>query len=211
MRKQEEESIDLAKEHLAKTELCLKEMVNTFNAYLENKGKEAENFALQVDRLESEADNLRREIAKGLFGGAFLPLFRESFLNFVEAVDKIADEAESCCDLIILESPDVPDDLKLSFKEIVRDSVLSFQPLKEGFGYLLKDFSLILEQVQKVNVKEAEVDQKEEDLTRRIFSSNLELAQKILLKQLVAKICDISDRAEDAADRLEVLAIKGRI
>lgn len=211
MRKQEEKSVDLAREHLGKTELCLSEMAKTFDSYLDGKEEEARNFALQVDKAESEADNLRREIAKGLFEGAFLPLMREGFLNLVEAIDKVADEAESCCDLIMLETPDIPDDLKSFFKEIVKDSILCFQPLKEGFTHLFKDFSLTLEQVQKVNVKEAEVDQKEEELTRRIFSADLELARKILLRQLVAKICDISDRAEDASDRLEVLAIKGRI
>ena len=211
MRKQEEESVNLAREHLGKTELCLNEMARTFEAYLDGKKEEARNFSLQVDKAESEADTLRREITKRLFKGAFLPLLREGFLNFVEAIDKIADEAESCCDLIMLETPDIPDDLKPSFKEIVRDSISCFQPLEEGFTHLFKDFSLTLEQVQKVNVKEAEVDQKEEELTRRIFSSDLELARKLLLRQLIVKICDISDRAEDASDRLEVLAIKGRI
>ena len=211
MRKREEESIGLAGEHLEKTEVCLRETLNSFDAYLDGKREDAKDFALQVDRAESEADNLRREIVKRLFKGAFLPLMREDLLNFIETIDKIADEAESCCDLIMLETPDVPDNLKPFFKEIVRDSTLCFQPLKEGFAHLFKDFSLILEQVRKVNVKEAEVDQKEEELTRRIFSADLELAQKLLLRQLVAKICDISDRAEDAADRLEILAIKGRI
>ncbi len=211
MRNREEKSLNLIREHLEKTEMCLQGAKKTFDAYLAGKNEEAKNFALQVDKAESDADNLRREIAKGLFEGAFLPLLREDFLNFVEGVDKIADEAESCCDLIMLETPDVPENLKLSFTEIVKGSILSFQPLKEGFDHLFEDFSLTLEKVQEVNIKEAEVDQKEEDLTRKIFSGNLELARKILLKQLAIKICDISDRAEDASDKLEILAIKRRI
>ncbi len=211
MRNREEKSLGLIKEHLEKTEICLNEMKNAFEAYLSGKKEEARDFSLQVDKAESEADNLRREIAKGLFEGAFLPLLREDFLNFVEGVDKIADEAESCCDIIMLETPDIPKDLRLFFTEIVKDSILPFQPLKEGFAHLFEDFSLTLEKVQEVNIKEAEVDQKEEDLTRKIFSCDLELARKILLKQLVIKICDISDRAEDASDKLEILAIKRRI
>ena len=211
MRNREEKSLNLIREHLEKAEMCLQGAKKTFDAYLAGKNEEAKNFALQVDKAESDADNLRREIAKGLFEGAFLPLLREDFLNFVEGVDKIADEAESCCDLIMLETPDVPENLKLSFTEIVKGSILSFQPLKEGFDHLFEDFSLTLEKVQEVNIKEAEVDQKEEDLTRKIFSGNLELARKILLKQLAIKICDISDRAEDASDKLEILAIKRRI
>jgi len=211
MRNREEKSLSLIREHLERTEICLNEMKKAFDAYLAGKKEEARDFSLQVDKAESEADNLRREIAKGLFEGAFLPLLREDFLNFVEGVDKIADEAESCCDLIMLETPDIPEDLKFFFAEIVKDSIVPFQPLKEGFTHLFEDFSLTLEKVQEVNIKEAEVDQKEEDLTRKIFSGDLELARKILLKQLVIKICDISDRAEDASDKLEILAIKRRI
>ena len=55
---------------------------------------------------------------------------------------------------------------------------------------------------------ESEVDVAESILSRRIFASDMELAEKIHLNQLLTKIADIADLAEDAADELLFAAMK---
>ena len=55
---------------------------------------------------------------------------------------------------------------------------------------------------------EAESDQLERSLIRDIFGSDLQKADKILLRDLAIRIGEISDRAENAMDRLAIVAAK---
>ena len=58
---------------------------------------------------------------------------------------------------------------------------------------------------------ESEVDQIESKLVSKIFASELELGQKLHLKQLVNRAASIADLSEDAADELEFAAMKAMV
>jgi uncharacterized protein Yka (UPF0111/DUF47 family) len=55
------------------------------------------------------------------------------------------------------------------------------------------------------------VDKVEWDLTREIFTSSLDWGHKVHLRLCLHTIVEISDRAEDAADQLELAVIKSRV
>ncbi|MDY6896283.1 MAG: DUF47 family protein, partial [Thermotogota bacterium] len=68
------------------------------------------------------------------------------------------------------------------------------------------------EYIQKVELHEHEEDILEKDLIRRLFEiDNLELSEKLQLKDLFLQIGDIADRAEDASDKLEIIVLKRNI
>jgi uncharacterized protein Yka (UPF0111/DUF47 family) len=73
------------------------------------------------------------------------------------------------------------------------------------------DIEAIREEVKQVGVKESDVDKMEWDLTRQIFTSSLDYAHKIHLKLCLDSIVEITDRAEDAADQLELDTMKSRV
>jgi uncharacterized protein Yka (UPF0111/DUF47 family) len=80
--------------------------------------------------------------------------------------------------------------------------------LEEGVANLSEDFSITREKVVQVHDIESELDDLEWELSCRIFSTDLALANKMHLRQLVDVIATISDIAEDAAEILETLIIK---
>ena len=53
-----------------------------------------------------------------------------------------------------------------------------------------------------------EVDEIEEEFTRALFASDLEMAKKLHLKQMLRDLVHITDVTEDAADALDVVAIR---
>lgn len=210
-RRREKDVKKLMLEHQQKVTMCLAEMEKAIKAYLGDNIDSAKTYALEVHKTESEADTIRRRIARELYEGAFLPLHREDFLNLVEAMDKVADAAESCCDFLLLQRPEIPKEFGPKFAEITKKSIDCFQPLMQAYATLYEDFSTTLERIHQVNLEEEEVDREEWELARIIFKGNLELAHKMLLRELIEKITTISDKAEDASDKLEILLIKRRI
>lgn len=211
-RKREESKVmDLIQKHLGKVGESLQNMLSAMENYLQGRIEDTESFVLMTHSTESEADDIRREIADLLHKGAFLPLFREDVMELVMTVDKMASHAEDCSDFIIIQRPEVPDALKDDFLKVAQDSVAILLPLQEGVAKLSEDFSMTRAKVAEVHIAESAVDHQERELSRRIFSTDLTLAQKMHLNQLVDVIVDIPDIAEDAAEILETLIVKKQV
>ena len=210
-KRREEKVISLMDQHLEKVEECLASMRKTLEDYLGGNVDAAKANGLKTHNLEGEADGLRREIIEHFYKGAFLPVLREGLIGLALAVDKVADRAESTCDFIMLTRPDIPEEFKEDFRKITIDSLAVFPPLREGKMNLFKDFSVSREKTTEVHGLEGKVDDEEWKLNRRIFTSELPLSQKMLLRDVVWHIASISDVVEDAADTLEILIIKKQV
>lgn len=207
--------LDLIEKHLDKIEECLKTAMESIECYIGGNIAGAKSAALNTDRFETETDEIRRKVEELLFSGAFLPNLRQDIHALVEVLDKVADKAEACCDMILGQRPDIPEQLKADFLEVARESWASYDPLKAAILGLLSekkvDMEFIRERIKEVGIKESDVDDLEWKLTRRVFTSDLPLANKLHLQQWLEKITEISDRAEDASDWVSSLIFKTRI
>lgn len=210
-KREESKVMALIERHLEKVGESLQSMLSAMENYLQGNTDATESCVLITHNTESEADDIRREIADLLHKGAFLPVLREDVMELVVTVDKMASHAEDCCDFIIIQRPNVPDALKDDFLKVARDSIAILAPLQEGVTNLSEDFSITRKKVEEVHIAESAVDMLERELSRRIFSTDLTLAQKMHLNQLVDVIVDIPDIAEDAAEILESLIVKKQV
>ena len=211
-RKREESKVmALIDEHLRKVEECLQSMLSVIENYLQGRIESAESCTSKTHDAESAADDIRRKIVDLLHRGAFLPIFREDVIELVGMVDRIAGHAQDCCNFIMTQRPEVPDTLREDFLKIARDSAAILPPLQEGVAKLSEDFSITRAKVAEIHDIESAVDKLEFQLSCRIFSTDLALAHKMHLRQLVDVIENISDMAEDAAEVLETLVIKKQV
>lgn len=141
-------------------------------------------------------------------------MIREDIYNVVERIDKVCDAAEACCDFFLDQRPEIPEELKSQFLRVTQESFCILGPLKEamvnyfGEGGKVK---VIREKAKQVGIKESDVDKIEWDLTRQIFTSSLDWGHKVHLRLCLHTIVEISDRAEDATDQLELAVIKSRV
>jgi predicted phosphate transport protein (TIGR00153 family) len=212
--KKEKDVIDLIFKHLDTADECLRTAMETVDTYLKGDIPKAKSLALKVDGIETEDDFIRYTIRDKLYSGAYLPMIRGDILNLVERVDKICDAAEACCDFFLDQRPEIPEGLKPQFLRVAQESFGIIVPLREAIvNYLGEGGSVeaIREKAKEVGIKESDVDKLEWDLTRQIFTSPLDWGHKVHLRLCLDTIVEISDRAEDAADQLELAVIKSRV
>jgi len=197
--------------HLAKVNRCLELASETVNQYLTGEIEAAKSLAIRVDRCESETDDILRDIMGNLYSGAYLPSLRSDIFHLAQYLDSIANAAEACCDFFLDQRPDIPDEMKPAFLQIMKGSISSCAPLLEAVNHFLKnsDIETIRGKAKEVGIRESTVDKEEWDLTRDIFKTQLDYGHKIHLKQCLESIVTISDRAEDASDQLQLIVIKG--
>ena len=212
--KKEKKVIDLIFKHLNTVEECLTTAVETVATYLKGKIPEAKSLALKVDGIETRADFVRYSIRDKLYSGAYLPMIREDIYTVVEKIDKVCDAAEACCDFFLDQRPEIPEELKPQFLRVTQESFGILAPLKDAMVNYVDEggtIRLIREKAKQVGIKESDVDKIEWDLTRQIFTSSLDWGHKVHLRLCLDTIVEISDRAEDAADQLELVIIKSRV
>lgn len=174
-------------------------------------GKTPRKFAQlknKIQDLESENDMLRREIEASLYRQMILPGMRSDLLDLMEACDHVINQYERVVLMWSIEKMKVPSDC---FKETVQVVTTT----RDCVGFLMSGVKAFLDgqvsvdnEVQECYFLEHMVDQIAFDLKARIFKKKITLAHQLQLKEFVISLEKISDLAEDAADKLKIIAVK---
>jgi len=200
--------------HLNEVQDCLIESRNVLEEYISGDLESACQRLNSVIEIESRADLLERQIRDVLLDGAFLPTIRSDIYRLVEAVDAIAGKAEVVARFIVDQLPEIPEQVEGELLEVFCQCLNCFLELYKALKDYFKpkgDIENLHVHVARVCDIETEVDVAESELTRQIFKSDLPLAEKMHLKQLLRRIGNIADLSEDASDELEFAAMKSVI
>lgn len=209
--KKENKTQKLMEQHVEVVSRATDHWKEAFWSYLEGDRKNFEDKALATIQLETRADEIRKETQLMLYGGTYLPIFREDLLELLELIDNIADDAEKGVNFLRIEYPEILPSWSKDFKIIVEKSRQAFVFFKEAFTLLYKQRSNALSYTHKVQEAEKEVDRIQDELMAKIFQSELDLAHKMQLRNLILIIGFVSDSSENASDKVGLMAIKGRI
>jgi len=165
----------------------------------------------ETHRLESRADDMRRDIEMTLYGRALLPESRGDLLGMLEAMDSVPNAAETALNIIVTEQIEIPDEYRDAFVELLEVNMDEYRLLRKTAETLFENPRQTPYLVKEVDVKESTSDRIERRLIVDVFSSDMDKADKILLKDVIVAMGNISDRAENAADRMGIIAIKRRV
>ena len=105
----------------------------------------------------------------------------------------------------------IPDELKPAFIDVVRESLGIADNHKLAVLCYFKGeckIETVREHTKEIGLQESRVDKLECDLTKEIFTSSEDFARQLHMKLCLDFIVEVSDRAEDAADQLELATLK---
>ena len=191
---------------------CLEYFKGAMEVYLaEGIGEKFDYYVQEVYKTEERADELRRKVEWEMYSKALIPESRGDILGFLETMDKIPNKAESLLNQIKLQKLEFPKELNQNLERIVALSCEAIQLVYEASTRLLRRDGGIHKLADEIDTKETECDHAEQDTIERIFSMDIEKADKILLKEFIIELGNLSDRAEDVSDRLTILSVKRRV
>ena len=176
--------------------------------FAEPLGEAFAQLVAETSAAESEADRKRREIETAMYARALIPESRGDVLGMLESIDLVPNQAEDALQHIWLQNLTMPEPFVEEARKLVAVNCEAFTLLCNAARMMFDDISRVPDLADKVADKEAESDRIERSLIKAVFDAPGQTADKILTKQTVQQIGAISDRAENAADRLRILAIK---
>jgi len=177
--------------------------------YIKQGLNEEFNTRLQrVNKLESEADVLRREIEKQLYTNTLIPDSRGNVLELIERSDELLSSLEGPLWAFTIEKPDIPKEYRQGFRKLTNMVVKAVDEVGLSGRAFFRSPHDVPAYNHKVMLYEKEADVISTELKKAIFSSDLDLAHKLHLREFVENIDNVADLAEDIADRLAIFAIK---
>jgi predicted phosphate transport protein (TIGR00153 family) len=168
------------------------------------------DFSNPVHKLESLADDLRRDLEEELISGKLLPQSRADLLAILEGTDLVPNMAEDIVDLFTIQKIEVPAELHADVQELLHAVLQTCAAMCETLMCLLQDLQRVRELRSEVDRLESRCDRLERHLLHRIFSLDLDLAHKLHLRDLVRSIAGLADQAESVADMAHWTAQKRR-
>jgi len=166
--------------------------------------------AMRVHDAEGRVDDIVREIEIAMYENALIPESRGDVLGILESIDKIPDTLQSLVFQLSHQNIKVPYQFKDTMLRLVDVNLEAYVFLKEAVINLFynKDVQALISQIDR---RESTSDKIVRELIKAIFNCQIDKADKILLKQIVSNIGDISDFCEDTTGRLRIAIIKRRI
>lgn len=208
--KKEAEIIKLFREHLGAIDETLLSLEKFFDAIKENNSTSFDIYSEEVHSSESQADHKRRDMESAMYSGAFLPNFRGDLLGLSETFDKVANKAEAVVDEIVLQHLKIPAGFIDEFSELIDLSHKTFEAVRSAAENLFEDMDNIDEFVKNTERLEHQEDESERALIKKIFDTEMPLAEKRELRQLALTIGSIANTAEDCSDRIRIIVLKRR-
>jgi predicted phosphate transport protein (TIGR00153 family) len=168
----------------------------------------------EMSILEHQADEVRRIMEIEFFKGAFLPFDREDRIILAELVDSVADITQEAAYGICLSRVQFPSQFEDDFRELVDSVCETARVLKESVEMLDQDLAQAIAKAHEVEAKEEMVDRIERKIIKKLYDAyrngDFGILKLIELKNTASRLGDITDRAEDASDRVLIIVAKRR-
>ena len=205
--------------HMEKSKECAEELLVFLDAVIDNDWNNANTSREKIKALEKDADKLKAETRDLLPKGMFLFVPRGDLLDLIGLADEIPNTIKDISGLVYGRQIVIPPQISPSFKEfaseaveIVSTAALAVDQLSEvsrlAFGSRASD--ALKKIISKLDSLEAESDKSEVTVRRQLFDIEKDLppVDVMFLYDVINKIGELADRAEQVGHRLTLIAVR---
>ncbi|MCK4388725.1 MAG: TIGR00153 family protein [Desulfobacterales bacterium] len=199
--------------HADKAKECARLFGEAAVCYIGQDCKEFDLLTDQVARIESEADDIKRDIRNHLPRGILMPVDKFQFLQYLREEDKVLDEVEEALFWLSFRPSGIPDEVAADFRHLVKAVVPPIERLSDLVALATQYFRSRSE-AQRIKIKslvrdirqyEREADLLERELKFKIFNTIKDALVVFHLITLVEHVGEIADHAQNASDRMRAM------
>jgi predicted phosphate transport protein (TIGR00153 family) len=195
---------------------CAKKLRPLFEAVIANDWDKAHEVRADIEALEHEADDVKKEIRLNMPKSLFMPVPREDLLELLLVQDKIANRTKDVSGVIIGRRMQIPESIAEKFVEFVDRNIdaakqarKSVRELDELFtaGFRGAEVALLADMIEKLDQIETHTDEQQTILRGALFEieKTLDPIDAVFLYDVISLTGEIADMAERVGRRLELL------
>ena len=199
--------------HSDKVKECIYLFKEAIACHLDQKYKRFELLTDQIARLESEADDIKRDIRNHLPRGILMPVDKFQFFQYIREEDKILDEVEEVLLWLSFRPRDIPKTVAVDIYDLVKAVIPSVEKLPElvtlATGYFKSrsepERAKMKGLIRDIRQYEREADHLERELKFKIFNTIKDTLLIFRLIRLTEYIGKIADHAQTTSDHMRVM------
>jgi len=203
---------DGLQEHAEKVKECAWAFQQAMECHITDQCEAFEEFRLEVDKLESEADSIKRRIRGHLPKGTLMPVDKFQLFRYLREQDKVLDAVEEALDWLSYRSePGIPEALEKDFfllVDAVMDPVeemcrLVLEARKYFRSYSEKQRKIVKDIVHTMRRQEHDADKVEDGIKEKLLNMQIDPTTIFHMIRLAETIGSIADHAENAGDMVQ--------
>ncbi len=203
-------------EHIGIAYQCARELRPFFAAAIDGDWEKAIAARAMIDKLEHEADSVKKQIRLHLPKSLFMPVPREDLLELLLVQDKIANRTKDVSGLMLGRRMQIPAEIAEQFLDFVDRNVdaakqarKSVRELDELFtaGFRGAEVKLVSSLIEELDRIETDTDEKQAALRASLFKieKTLDPIDAVFMYKVIELLGEIADMAERVGRRLELL------
>ncbi len=208
---------DGVQEHAEKVKECAWVFQRAIECIIEDRCEDFEQFRKDIDKLESEADAVKRRIRGHLPKGTLLAVDKFQLFRYLREQDKVIDAVETGLDwLSFRAAAGIPEVLEKDFMILVEAVMDPIEELSKMVAEARKYFSnfsedqriVVKDMIRTLRQHEHEADKLEDTVKEKIFNAIDDPVAVFHLIRLTEIIGSIADHAENAGDMMRAMIAK---
>jgi len=205
---------DLFQDHSEKVKECAWAFQQAIECYFSGKCDRFEEYLGEVDRLESEADEIKVNIRSSISKRSRMAVDKFQLFMFIQEQDKVLDCVEDCLSWISYRPESVlPEDLKRIFLNLVDAvitpieelSVMVAEARKYFDDYSERQRAIVRDIIRHLHRCEHDADKLEDELKLKIFTKESNPIALFHMIGLVHRIGAIANHAENTGDMMRAM------
>ena len=203
--------------HMLVSKASVDELITFLKSAIDSDWNEAVKSRKVISDLENQADTLKAETRGLLTKSLFLAVPREDILDLIKLADDIPNTVKDISGLMIGRQMEIPAKISSSFLHFAKEAAVISDAASEAVNYIdeLFQFSFggnaaikMQQLLEKLDSLENKNDQTEINLRAELFAIEKDLppVNVIFLYDIINKIGELSDRAEQVGHRISLIA-----
>jgi predicted phosphate transport protein (TIGR00153 family) len=208
---------DGLQEHAEKVKECAGVFQRAIECIIEERCEDFEHFRKDIDKLEDEADAIKRRIRGHLPKGTLLAVDKFELFRYLREQDKVLDVVEEGLDWLSFRAhAGIPEVLEKDFMllvEAVMDPIEELSKMVAAARQYFSNFSedqrvVVKDIIHSLHKSEHEADKLEDTVKGKIFNTIDDAVAVFHLIRLTEIIGSIADHAENAGDMMRAMVAK---
>jgi predicted phosphate transport protein (TIGR00153 family) len=202
--------------HMAKAHDAAHLLVAFFKATFADDWQAAGQIQQRIDQIESEADQLKRDLRLHLPKGLFLPVPRTDVLEILALQDRIANQAEDIAGLVIGRRMRIPAKIEVQYmvflERCLAATVQAHKAINEldellETGFKGNEVKLVEQMILELDKIEHDTDTLQIEVRQALFQIESELppVDVVFLYKVLEWTGDLADRSQMVGGQLHLL------
>jgi predicted phosphate transport protein (TIGR00153 family) len=204
-------------EHAEKVKECAWAFQQAMECHFSPRCHTFEDFRKDVNKLESDADAIKRRIRGHIPKGTIMPVYNFLLFRYIREQDNVMDAAEDALDWISYRSePGIPAELHKDFLLLVDTVIDPIEELsrmvteaREYFKNYSEDQRVTVKEIiRNLRHQEREADKIEDKIKFKVFNMQTDPVTVFHMVRLAETIGSIADHAQNAGDMMRAMVSK---